>query len=82
MKKTCPFYTVFQVLNIYIYTFLKIYNKKCSHHLFLLAFTSEDIIFHNVLELHSTVWKKDFSHKFSLLADSLNPPPPSPHHPL
>ena len=34
--------------------------------LFLLAFTSADIIFHKILELHSTICeKKDFCHKFS-----------------
>ena len=45
--------------------------------MFLLAFTSADIIFHNILDLHSTLTdKKIFFTNFPFLTDSLNPPPP------
>ena len=45
--------------------------------LFLVAFTSADIIFHKFLELHSLLSvKKDFRHEFSFLTDSLDPPTP------
>ena len=43
--------------------------------LFLLAFTSADIIFHKFLELHSTSDKKIFVTNFPFLTDSLKPPP-------
>ena len=47
--------------------------------MFLLAFTSASIIFHNFLELHSTLTEKDiFVRNFPFLTDSLNPPPPHP----
>ena len=50
--------------------------------LFLLAFTSADIIFHKFSELHSTLSeKKIFITNVSFLPDSLNPPP-SNHHSL
>ena len=43
--------------------------------LLLLAFTSADIIFHKLLELHSTfIWKKDFRHEFSFLNRFTNTP--------
>ena len=43
--------------------------------MFLLAFTSADIIFHNILDLHSTLTdKKIFFTNFPFLTDSLNPP--------
>ena len=48
--------------------------------LFLLAFTSADIIFHKFLELHSTSDKKIFVTNFPFLTDSLKPPP-LPHPP-
>ena len=62
-------------------------NLRCNHQifyflLFLLAFTSADVIFHNFLELHSTLTeKKIFVTNFPILTDSLNPPPP-PRKPL
>ena len=44
--------------------------------LFLLAFTSADIIFHKFLELHSTLSeKKIFVANFPFLTDSLKPRP-------
>ena len=44
--------------------------------MFLLAFTSADIIFHNILELHSTLTdKKIFVTNFPFLTDSVNPTP-------
>ena len=47
--------------------------------MFFLAFTSADIIFHNILELHSTLTdKKIFVTNFPFLTDSLTPPPPTP----
>ena len=45
--------------------------------LFLLAFTSADIIFHTFLELYSTLSAKMiFGTNFSSLKDSLKPPTP------
>ena len=47
--------------------------------MFFLAFTSADIIFHNILELHSTLTdKKIFVTNFPFLTDSLNPAPAPP----
>ena len=80
-KNTFPFYIVFQVLKVFL-----IKRSKNSHQiffclLFLLAFTSADIIFHKFLELHSTLSEKSiFVTNFSFLNDSLNPFPLS--HPL
>ena len=48
--------------------------------LFLLAFTSADIIFHKFLELHSTSDKKIFVTNFPFLTNSFKPPP-LPHPP-
>ena len=46
--------------------------------MFLLAFTSADIIFHKVLELHSTLSEKNiFMINFRFLTDSLKPSPHS-----
>ena len=43
--------------------------------MFLLAFTSADIISDNILELHSTLTdKKIFFTNFPFLTDSFNPP--------
>ena len=38
----------------------------------LLAFTSADIIFHQFLEIHSLLYKKDFRHGFSTPPHPLN----------
>ena len=47
--------------------------------LFLLVFTSADIIFHKFSELHSTLSeKKIFVSNFPFLTDSLNPHPQPP----
>ena len=85
MKNTCPFYIVFQVLKVLL---VKIWVPKfvrCSHQmyyflLFLLAFTSADIIFHKCLEPYSTFSeKKRFFEKirreFSLFLTDLRKPP-------
>ena len=69
MKNTCPFYIVFQVLKVPL---IKICKKQPLNLLFflllLLAFTtSADIIFHKLLELHSTLFeKKRFSSRIFL----------------
>ena len=52
MKNTCPFYIVFRVLKVLLI-------KVCK------LFIAADIIFHKVLELHSTLSEKDFHHEFS-----------------
>ena len=77
-KTTCPFYIVVQVLK-------KLLIKSCknSHQifslLFLLAFTSANIIFQKFLELHSTLSeKKIFVMNFPFLTDSIKPLPPHP----
>ena len=46
--------------------------------MFQSAFTSADIIFHNFLELHSTLTdkKRFLSQIFPFLTDSLTTPPP------
>ena len=46
--------------------------------MFLLACTSADIIFHKILELHSTLSEKNiFVTNFPFLTDSLKPPTPT-----
>ena len=56
MKTACPFYIVFQALKVVlIVPFVKICKIQPPDLflLFLLTFTSADIISHKVLELHS-----------------------------
>ena len=59
-----------------------IITRSCSSYSFTSAFTSTDVIFHNLLELHSKLSEKRFIHEcsyswmFLLLTDSLNNPPP------
>ena len=77
-------YIVFQVLKVLLIKICKIVlrNKNFYFLLFLLVFTSADIIFHKVLELRSTLSeKKIFVTHFPFLMDSLKPlqPPPTPH---
>ena len=79
MKNTCPC-NVFQVLKVLLYENLYV---RSSHQifcflLFLLAFTSADIIFHTFLELHSTLSEKKrfLSQLFLFWRIHLKPPPP------
>ena len=53
------------------------YNHQIFYFLlFLLAFTSADLIFHKFLELHSTLPEKEiFVTNFHFLTDSLKLPP-------
>ena len=74
IKNTCPFYTVFQVLNVLI----KIYEISAAtssfvSYCFTLVFTFRaNIIFHKFLELHSALSeKKIFVTNFPFLTDSL-----------
>ena len=64
---TCPFYIVFQVLKVLFIKICKIQPLDLLFLVVFVAFTSEGIIFHKVLELHSTLSekKKDFCLKFS-----------------
>ena len=66
MKNTCPFYIVFQVLKVRLIKVCKINHHIFYFLLFLLAFTSVDIIFHKCLELHSTLSEKRFSSQIIL----------------
>ena len=60
MTTTRPFYILFQVLGLLLMT---IY-KRCSHQFFyLFLFYISFYIFHDLLELHSTLPKKDFLHE-------------------
>ena len=80
-RKIHALFTLFQVLKVPL---IKICKIQHSHHifyflLFLLNFTSADIIFHKFLELHSTFSEKKISvMNFPFLTDSLKPS----HHPL
>ena len=70
---TCLFYIIFQVFKVLLTKICKIFYLF----LFLLAFTSADIIVHKFLGLHSKLSeKKIFVINFSFLTDSLTPPPP------
>ena len=65
------FYIVFQVLKVLLIKICKIQSLDLLF-LFLLAFTSADIIFHKFLELHSKLSeKKIFVTNFPFLTDSL-----------
>ena len=76
MKNTCPFYIIFQVLKVLLKKICK-KSHQIFYLLFLLTFTSADIIFHKFLGLHSTLSeKKDFRHELSSLMDSLKLPTP------
>ena len=55
---TCPFYVVFQVLNILFIKICKIQPLDLLLVVVFIAFTSENIIFHIALELHSTLSEK------------------------
>ena len=66
MKNTCPFYNVFQVLKVLLIKICKIQPPDLYFLLFLLTFTSADIIFHKFLELHSTLSEKKFSSQIVL----------------
>ena len=68
MKNSCPFYLIFQVLKVLLIKICKIEPPDLFFLLlFLLAFTSADIIFRKYLELHSTLLseKKYLRQKFS-----------------
>ena len=75
MKIYVPFLLYFNDKNLY---------DKPPHLLFLvnyfyyIAFTSADIIFHKLLELHSTFDKKIFVSNFPFSTDSLPNPSPCP----
>ena len=78
MKNTCPFYIVFQVLKVLL---TKNFKIKPTDLLFLVvvflasSFTSADIIFRKILELHLTFSeKKIFVTNFLFLTDLLKPP--------
>ena len=79
MKNTCPFYILFQVLKVLLKTEPEKFVRQ-SHQvfyllLFLLAFTSADIIFHKCLELFSIKKKKKiFFTNFPFLMDSIKSP--------
>ena len=76
-KNACPFYIIFQVLKVLLIKCCKNSHQIFYFLLFLLAFTSADIIFHKVLELHPTLSeKKIFVTNFPFLMDSLKPPQP------
>ena len=78
MANTCSFYTEFQLLKVCT-SKKNIVTKyhQVFYFLFLLVFTSADIIFHKFLELHSTFSeKKDFRHKFSLFKGFTQTPHP------
>ena len=51
-KNKCSFYTAFQVLEVLLRKICRI-HPLIFYFLFLLAFTSADIIFHKFLKLHS-----------------------------
>ena len=74
-KNKCSFYTAFQVLDVLLRKICRI-HPLIFYFLFLLAFTSADIIFHNFLERHSTLSekKKIFATNYLFLTDSLKPP--------
>ena len=64
----------FQVLKVLLIKICEIQPPDLFLLLFLLAFTSTDIIFHKCLELHSTLSEKNaFVTSFSFLTNSLNP---------
>ena len=70
---TCLFYIIFQVFKVLLTKICKIFYLF----LFLLAFTSADIIVHKFLGLHSKLSeKKDFRDKFFFFNGFTNPPPP------
>ena len=77
MKNTCPFYIVFQVLNIHL---IKICKIEPPDLLFLVVFTSfyvsRYIIFHKFSELHSILSvKKIFVTDFLFNGFTQNPHP-------
>ena len=64
-------------LRYFVWKFVRYSRQIFYFLLFLLAFTSADIIFHKVLELHPTLSeKKIFVTNFPFLMDSLKPPQP------
>ena len=75
-KNTCHFYTVFQFLVRYSHQIFYLF-------LFLLPFTSADIIFHKFLKLHSALpEKKIFITSFSFFngfTQTPHPPLPTKH---
>ena len=73
MKNTCPC-IVFHVLKVLLYENLQVRHSRkiICFMLFLLAFTSADIVFHTFLELQSTLSeKKIFVMNSPFLKDSL-----------
>ena len=78
--KYTPFLHCFQVLKVLLIKVCKMQPLELFLVIFV-AFTSEDIIFHMVLELHSTLsekYKIDFCHKFSFFNRFTQPPSPPP----
>ena len=77
MKNIYPFYILFQSLKVRLIKICML-QPQYSHMifyflLFLLAFTSADIIFHKFLELYWTLpEKKIFVTNFPFLTDSLS----------
>ena len=73
MKTMHPFHILLQVLKV---LFIKIDKTQSPVLIFLMLyisfFTLADIIFHNFLEVYSTLSEKRFSSKFPFLTDSLN----------
>ena len=75
---TTTFCILFQVRKVLVIKFVRYSHQIFYFLLFLLAFTSANIIFHKFLELHSTLSeKKIFVLNFPFLTDSLKPPPPT-----
>ena len=61
-ETTHPFYIVFQVLKVFLINLFIIQSPG----LFALIVLSADVIFHNILELHSTLSETRFFHECSL----------------
>ena len=76
MKNTCLFYIVFQVMKVLLIKITGFLKKDTGtssfiSYCFTLTFTSADIIFHNFLELYSTLSEKLFVKNVPFLTDSL-----------
>ena len=81
-KRHALFTLYFKFLNIYIYFFKNLQQEMQSPLVFISFYIRRYHFSQRFRTSFNTVWKKDFSHKFSLLADSLNPPRPPPTNPF